>query len=321
LAAQTQSFTGRTASPEELAWERKRALPSGVAGIAAAILFLIALFVRGRALRSSSNDADKVLQTAHKHSSAVYTSGVLQAIATALLALLVIYLWRCARHRLPQTPGWIFPVVVAGAIAVAVLGLLSQYEIVQAAKEFVTQKPKTPNLDAITNPQAYLHAVQGLDPKQRAEDVSSAHFGAGLQAIFLLCNLVLGVPVLFANLWAMRAGLLSRFMGVLGIIVGALYCLPILGGGGGFVQIPWAGAAGLMVLGVWPGRRGDAWATGEPLPWISSAQMRVMQKSAEQAGSKNGREQERTIAADEPVSDGGVTRSSRKRKRKQGRKH
>ena len=32
-------------------------------------------------------------------------------------------------------------------------------------------------------------------------------------------------------------------------------------------------------------------------------------------------EQQRTIAADEPVADSGATRSSRKRKRKQGRKH
>ena len=69
----------------------------------------------------------------------------------------------------------------------------------------------------------------------------------------------------------MRVGLLSRFMGVLGIIVGALLVLPLIPGGQGVVQIFWTAALGALFLGKWPGGRGPAWESGTAEPWPTAA--------------------------------------------------
>ena len=60
----------------------------------------------------------------------------------------------------------------------------------------------------------------------------------------------------------MRVGLLTRFMGVLGIICGALIVLPILSPLP-IVQTFWLGAMALLLLGRWPNGVPPAWSTGE----------------------------------------------------------
>jgi hypothetical protein len=72
----------------------------------------------------------------------------------------------------------------------------------------------------------------------------------------------------------MRVGLLSRFMGIIGAIVGGLYVLPILSGPL-IVQLFWLVAIGFLFLGRWPGGRGPAWEGVEAVPWPSSAEVRA----------------------------------------------
>ena len=78
----------------------------------------------------------------------------------------------------------------------------------------------------------------------------------------------------------MRVGLLTRFMGVLGIICGALIVLPILSPLP-IVQTFWLGAMALLLAGRWPSGLPPAWTTGEAMPWPSSAEVR---EAAPQAG-------------------------------------
>ena len=52
----------------------------------------------------------------------------------------------------------------------------------------------------------------------------------------------------------MRVGLLTRFMGILGVIVGVLFVIP-LGSQLPIVQCFWLIAVGLLILGRWPRRR------------------------------------------------------------------
>ena len=40
------------------------------------------------------------------------------------------------------------------------------------------------------------------------------------------------------------------------------------------IQAFWLGAVGLLILGRWPGGRGEAWETGEAVPWPTTAQRR-----------------------------------------------
>src|SRR3954462_473184 len=73
---------------------------------------------------------------------------------------------------------------------------------------------------------------------------------------------------------AMRAGLLSRFMGILGVIVGALTAIPILGGAP-VVQLFWLVALGILFLDRWPQGRGPAWEAVEEIPWPTAQDRRA----------------------------------------------
>jgi hypothetical protein len=121
----------------------------------------------------------------------------------------------------------------------------------------------------------------------------------------------------------MRAGVLSKFMGIVGIIVGVLFVIPILGSVP-IVEVFWVGALGLLFLDRWPqGGRGPAWDSGEAIPWPTA-----QDRAAEMAERRADREIEREAEPDrEPVATGGrqegddhpVAREhprSKKRKRK-----
>ena len=83
------------------------------------------------------------------------------------------------------------------------------------------------------------------------------------QVILLTGTLALGGGVLLVALNAMRAGLLTRFMGVMGMIVGgALLLTPFAAiDQQGIIRIFWLGALGVLLLGRWP--RGDAAGLGD----------------------------------------------------------
>jgi hypothetical protein len=66
---------------------------------------------------------------------------------------------------------------------------------------------------------------------------------------------------------AMRAGLLSRVMGILGVVIGVLF---VLFQGAGLFAGPWLVALGSLFLNRWPNGRGPAWETVEAIPWPSA---------------------------------------------------
>ena len=83
----------------------------------------------------------------------------------------------------------------------------------------------------------------------------------------------------------MRVGLLTRFMGVLGMIVGALFIIP-LGSSLPIVQAFWLVALGVLFLGRWPAGMPPAWVTGEAQPWPTQQELREarLEKQAERRG-------------------------------------
>jgi hypothetical protein len=95
------------------------------------------------------------------------------------------------------------------------------------------------------------------------------------------------IALVMISINAMRAGLLSRFMGALGAVIGVVYALSIaLAGGAGFLQLFWLPALAALFLDKWPGRRGPAWDSGEALPWPTPADRRAEFEAAQQAESE-----------------------------------
>jgi len=105
-------------------------------------------------------------------------------------------------------------------------------------------------------------------------------------------------------------GLLTRFMGVLGVICGALIVLPILSPLP-IVQTFWLGAMALLLLGRWPNGVPPAWEAGEARPWPSQQEVRERRRRGAPAP-----EPEAEPVPEPSPGNGREHPSSRKKKRK-----
>jgi hypothetical protein len=80
-------------------------------------------------------------------------------------------------------------------------------------------------------------------------------------------HVALGLAFVLVALNAMRVGLLTRFMGVLGIMAGVFLAFPFFSVP--IVQAFWLIAVGVLFLGRWPNGAPPAWETGRAEPWPS----------------------------------------------------
>ena len=122
-----------------------------------------------------------------------------------------------------------------------------------------------------------------LDGERTVDEASNLSGGSLLATGDLLSYIgpfIVGAGLLLVSLNAMRAGLLTRFLGILGVVSGVLAVLPQL------MPVPviqafWIVAVGLMLLGA--GRAGlpPAWRTGEAEPWPSAAEAAKRRRETE----------------------------------------
>ncbi len=113
----------------------------------------------------------------------------------------------------------------------------------------------------------------------RADDIV-AERPVIVQSLGLAGALALAFATIIIAQNAMRVGLLTKFLGILGIVVGALYVLGVVFPlGTDAIRLFWIVAVGLVVLGWWPGGRGPAWESGQPEEWLSPAQRRALEQA------------------------------------------
>lgn len=282
---------------EQLEWEARAGRPAAAAAIVSALCLVGSTVYLQASIGESADDTDDLLELVDEHATEFIVSGVIQGLGLLLLVPVLGYLYRATRFRRPQMPRVALILLVAAPLVGAVLGVIRQVEFVNLAGDFVAG-------DSVPGQTAEDHAEELIDDSALPV-VSGVGFGA---------NLGLGFAVVLLSLNAMRAGLTSRFLGIIGIIIGALYVLPVAGGPQ-IVQLFWLGALASLFLGRWPGGRGPAWEAGEAVPWPSAAEQAQKREEAQltDAGSGNGRG-----TGDAPASaDPDVPRPrSRKKKRK-----
>jgi hypothetical protein len=104
----------------------------------------------------------------------------------------------------------------------------------------------------------------------------------------------LGFAFVLLALNGMRVGLLTRFMGVLGIIVGVLFIIPI-GSSLPIVQAFWLCALGALFLHRWPSGMPPAWVTGEAQPWPTQQELREARMEAQAPKPDDAEERPRRI--------------------------
>src|SRR5215207_11510132 len=181
-------------------------------------------------------------------------SAVLSALAALLLIGVFLYLFRATLARGGGVPSWFVYLVVAAPILYAVSTVAGAFEAIDLGDEFASGEP-----------------IRGEAGEDRATELGGT--SAGLVALATAGTV--GVAFLFVMLplRARRVGLLSPFMGILGVIAGALVVFQLTGVSS-VIQAFWLGALGMLFLGKWPGGRGPAWQSGRAEPWPGAARRR-----------------------------------------------
>ena len=191
---------------------------------------------------------------------------VLNGIGLVALALTIAFLFAATRARRPGTSqGTRYSALVGGVLA-AVGGIAYGIEITAKAHDFVNHGTQT-----------YL----------QANSLVGGGALAGLQYAGLLGSLLLAIALVLVALGAMRVGLLTRFLGYLGIVAAAASILLIESLPAQVIQIFWLMAVAYLLIGRWPNGDPPAWRTGQAEPWPTAAQLREERQAA--AGARNGR--------------------------------
>jgi hypothetical protein len=271
------------AGDAQLTWERRFAPWAAGAALIAIGLQVAGILIGAPANKDSPGRNDPLpiqqsLENFHHHANALLASQLCQAVSSVFAAVVLFYLFRATRARRKELPAAVQWVLVIGPILFLIAVVVSwsdsksasdKYTAGGAATQVSVKTTKDQRKDAREfckkHPQpncvasrAHNEAVaKKISDDNRSPKGAAAGFGGVL---------ALGFGYIIIALNAMRAGLLSRFTGILGVIVGALTVLPLLPGP--VVQIFWLGSLSVLFLGRWPGvGRGPAWETGRAEPW------------------------------------------------------
>lgn len=232
---------------QTLQWERRWALPAAIGAFAAAVLFVVATVIRGDALVGDSSTVE-ALRDFHENRGALLLAAVLKAVALAAFALSLYYLFKAASARSESVRPGLVGVVIAGPLFLAALDVLFWLAIDPAATDFVTPGggagiPIGEYADDLVEDQGLLSVYQG---------------------VALAGPIGFTFAVVYTTLWGMRVGLLTRFVGTLGIALGvAQILIPFML----VALMVWVAWVGLIFIDRIPGGRPPAWAAGEAIPW------------------------------------------------------
>ena len=267
------------ATPDEtLAAERERGTKAGATAIIAALLTLASSLIVLAAvknfpvvhlldtLRSSLGQGPqgpgpvaRALLYFDSNILAFAAFQLLPAISAAALGVTMTFLYRSTLARNPGLGKLPLIGAVAGSVLLVVAALVTTVSLA---------------LDV----QAFADAAD--QSEQAARDVFTSPVRDAANYLSILGRLGLVVAIVSGSLNAMRVGLLTRFMGILGIIVGVLFILPQLEGQVPFVKIFWLLGLGLLFLHRWPRAMPPAWVTGEAQPWPTQQEIRELRDGA-----------------------------------------
>ena len=299
---------------EQLRWEARRRPGAALAALLAGVLIFAGALWGGiafsdaphsgvvealdRAQRPGPVGGQPSLRVAFyefydDHSLTVLLSALLRGVGLVGLGWALTFLGIATRHRRPQLPraALYLPGLGAGLSALAVI--LSTIGTVSAVNDF----------------------LDGPRTIAAADDVSANGLIAGASLLNFPALLALALALVLIALNAMRAGLLTRFMGVLGVITGVLLIIPI-GSPLPVIQCFWLVLLSVLLAGRWPAGQPPAWRTGRAEPWPSAAEVREQRQRA-YAGRRGARAEPEPEGEPEPVAAApGAARSKRKRKRR-----
>jgi hypothetical protein len=251
---------------ETLIYESRVRSRQVVIAVVAGVFLIIASILQLIGPHTKVSELTVDLLTANKRFPLDLIGSILNAIASLAIAWTLLFLWRAARARNPEkVKGFIRIIVLVGGVLAAVSGVV--YAVIVAIK-------------------VHEFATTGAQTYQEADHLTNGAGLLGLQLLGEAAALLVAIGFVLVTLQAMNQGLLSRFMGYLGMFAGALVLFQI-------TQVPvvqcyWLLAFAYLVSGRWPTGVPPAWRSGRAEPWPSSAETRN-RRAAEAAVRGRGR--------------------------------
>lgn len=235
-----------TVSKDELLEREHRwALRAAIASILAVVFYIGSIIVEQAAgLVDRDDDATRLISF-HDNEMALLGTAVMLAIGAALLAVPLLYLFKAAEGRSDKVRKSLIAFAVLGPVLFGIQGIVSWVALGGVADDFVGMSERTDQI-----------------AEDLIEDSTALQTASGLIFPGILALLV---GMIYIPLMAMRAGLITRFFGTLGMALGASMALfppiALLGLMMWFIYIA-------FLIGDWlPGGRPPAWSAGVAVPW------------------------------------------------------
>ncbi len=290
---------------EVLARERRWAKPVAIASLLAVAIFLVSGFI-GAGTNGEGDAA--LLRSVHEHSSNVTLVGAMEAVAFALLAFPLVYLFKAVQARGDGVRGAMFGLIVLAPVCLAIatgFGAATKHD---AASQFVAGEARSTlskkeagkecsgelkekgakSFGEKFDPQRGETALAACERREVEDDEASNALSeastASIGTFFGFAGgLSLIIGLFYTSLWAMRTGILGRFWAALGMALGVTVLLGII-----LFLLIWFAYLGLLISGWLPGGRPPAWAAGEAVPWPTAGEKAAADLSPEDSSQANG---------------------------------
>jgi hypothetical protein len=266
-----------------------------VSALAGVLLFASAA-LQAAGPQPKVNEVTVQLLVTNQRAALEVIGALVSAIGVLGVAATLVFLFGAARARRPELTPAARITAIAGGVLAAVGGIAYGVVITIKAHDFATH-------GAQTYPEAHhLLSTPGV---------------AALQYAGLLGSLLLAIAFVLISLNAMRVGLLTKFIGYLGIAAAAASLLLIGSAPALLIEVFWLLAVAFLLSGRWPNGDPPAWRTGRAEPWPSAAELRE-QRQREAGGRARGPAKPVAEPAREPVAaaTAGTRATTPKRKRK-----
>ena len=268
----------------------------GVVSALAGILLFAASALQATGPQPKVNEVTVQLLVTNRRGALEVIGALLNGLGLLGLAGTLAFLFTASRARRPELSRGALITAIVGGVLAALGGIAYGVVITIKAHEFATH-------GAQTYPQANaLLGSPGL---------------AALQYAGLVGSLLLAIAFVLVALNAMRVGLLTKFIGYLGMAAAAASLLLIGSAPAMLIEVFWLLAVAYLLSGRWPNGDPPAWKSGQAEPWPSAAELRGQRQRAP-AGRSRGAPKRAPEPRAEPVAavTSGTRATTPKRKRK-----
>jgi len=232
-----------------LDFERRWGARAGFTAFVAAVLFVAGTIV-GQQGPVAPSTTTELLREFHDQSGMLLLGAILASLGLMLTAGPYFYLFQAAANRSPAVRRGMGGVVVIGPIFLGLAGLFQWAALNAAANDFAT-------------PGGGLGVPIGTYAEDLIRDQTTFSIAQGLSFAGVI-GFVVGT--IYTTLWAMRTGLVTRFMGTLGMALAA--SLVLLAQAFALMALMiWLIWVGVIFLDRLPSGRPKAWDAGEAIPW------------------------------------------------------